>query len=315
MSQIEVGKIPDGEAEFKFLDGKPNKKLIEEEYVRKILTEDVGTKRGRLVLNFLDVSREKVRILMENHLLSKEDKEVVLNVYWSLLPDFFKSREITFPESLKSKLISDPEWLLEFVEFIGSWYLDMEKIAEWKKKMSPEEEKFIWQLFHRKFEARSNRGFEDFPKDCQAIIVEIIERYNSENQGEPISILDAGCGPEANAIRDLKNKYKDKVLASGINMEIYDSQTEDVDLKEGDLRNMPFADNSFDLVYEIAVAGHLRSKEDIESFVTEVLRVLKPKGKFLLTDAYPDLKFLDALGIKYKILKEKPYLLEKLSIK
>jgi len=299
--------------EFRFADGEAGKPTLDESTIRKILTEGVGSRQGSITLDFLDVAYDRYKELLENQSLNGADQALALNIFWSLASDIFKTfKQVEFPESLKAKLISDPEWLLEFIKFIGSWEIDPDEIAKWKTKMSPEEEKFFWQIFDRQFYSRVNRGLETFPEPYKIIITEIIEEGIRLHPDKPTAVLDVGCGPLAKAIRDLKNRYKDKIEASGINMEIYDTSSADVNLREGDARNMPYKDDTFDLAYEVGVAGYFKGK-DMEAFVAEVMRVLKAQGKFLLTDSYPDLKFLNALGIKYKILREKPFLIEKVN--
>jgi ubiquinone/menaquinone biosynthesis C-methylase UbiE len=47
--------------------------------------------------------------------------------------------------------------------------------------------------------------------------------------------------------------------------------------------SLPFADNTFDTVFSIAVLHHIPGKENRQRFVSEALRVLKPNGTCVLT--------------------------------
>lgn len=286
---------------------------LDEARVRKVFTDGLTMEASYEKDDFLDKAYERYESLMQDQNLNGADQRLVLNVFWSLAKDFLKiSDDVEFPDSLKEKLISDRGWLMKFVRYIQSWEIDMREIEKWKEKMSPEEEKFFWQIFHRKFNVRSNRGFEEFPEQYKKIISGIIETGVENYPERPVSVLDVGCGPKAKAIRDLKEKYKGKIDAFGINMEIYDMSSPDVFLKEGDARNMPFDKDMFDLAYEIGVAGYFRTNDrDLADFITDAMRVLKPGGKLLLTDARPDLNFLDSLGIGYKIIQQDPLVIEK----
>jgi phthiocerol/phenolphthiocerol synthesis type-I polyketide synthase E len=57
---------------------------------------------------------------------------------------------------------------------------------------------------------------------------------------------------------------------------------------EGDAEGLPFAAGSFDVITNVE-SSH--SYPAIESFYSEVLRVLKPGGFFLYTDVFPEVEF------------------------
>ena len=54
------------------------------------------------------------------------------------------------------------------------------------------------------------------------------------------------------------------------------------DARAGDVRGMPFKDGEFDAVVSVDAIDHL-NKEGIAKALSEVARVLKPRGEFLLT--------------------------------
>ncbi len=56
-------------------------------------------------------------------------------------------------------------------------------------------------------------------------------------------------------------------------------------LLEGDAQNLPFEDNSFD---SVSISFGLRNIPDRQAVYNEVLRVLKPKGRFLVLEMYHD---------------------------
>lgn len=61
-----------------------------------------------------------------------------------------------------------------------------------------------------------------------------------------------------------------------------------VKLRKGIIENIPFKNNSFDLIFCISVLEHLSSRNQEKGF-KEIYRVLKPGGRFILTVDY----FLD----------------------
>lgn len=54
-----------------------------------------------------------------------------------------------------------------------------------------------------------------------------------------------------------------------------------IEMIQGDAENMPFADHSFDV---ITVAFGVRNFENLEKGLTEIYRVLKPGGKFIILE-------------------------------
>jgi demethylmenaquinone methyltransferase/2-methoxy-6-polyprenyl-1,4-benzoquinol methylase len=54
-----------------------------------------------------------------------------------------------------------------------------------------------------------------------------------------------------------------------------------IEMIQGDAENMPFADNSFDV---ITVAFGVRNFENLEKGLNEIYRVLKPGGKFIILE-------------------------------
>jgi SAM-dependent methyltransferase len=61
-----------------------------------------------------------------------------------------------------------------------------------------------------------------------------------------------------------------------------------LEVQIGDIREMPFADASFDGVVSVAAIDHL-NKEGVERSLAEVRRVLRPDGQFLLMVVNPDI--------------------------
>jgi SAM-dependent methyltransferase len=57
-----------------------------------------------------------------------------------------------------------------------------------------------------------------------------------------------------------------------------------VETKEGDARQLPFAENTFDVVVSNFVLHELKTRAEREKMVREIVRVLKPGGRLALVD-------------------------------
>jgi ubiquinone/menaquinone biosynthesis C-methylase UbiE len=74
-----------------------------------------------------------------------------------------------------------------------------------------------------------------------------------------------------------------------------------VDIKEGDARDLPFADDTFDVVLSNFVVHELKTPEQREGMMREVARVLKPGGKVALVDfifTEDCVAYLEKYGVK-----------------
>ena len=80
-----------------------------------------------------------------------------------------------------------------------------------------------------------------------------------------------------------------------------------VEVKQGDARQLPFAEGSFDVVISNFVVHELKSRQDREQMMREVARVLKPGGQVALIDfIFTDdcVKDLTGFGIDVERLRE-----------
>jgi SAM-dependent methyltransferase len=111
-------------------------------------------------------------------------------------------------------------------------------------------------------------------------------------------VLDAGAGSGRAAVGVLLSRPKTTVVGLDIYSGYWgiDDNTPErflqnariagagdrADVRTGDLRDMPFKDGEFDAVVSVAAIDHL-DKAGIAKALSEVARVLKPGGEFLLT--------------------------------
>ena len=129
-------------------------------------------------------------------------------------------------------------------------------------------------------------------KDRRQAQIELIEEMLNWAEVEAIScgcpqILDVGCGIGGSSLY-LAQKFN--ASATGITLSPVQAKratervreaglSSEVQFQVADALDMPFADNSFDLVWSMESGEHMPDKE---KFLQECYRVLKPGGIFLM---------------------------------
>jgi len=117
------------------------------------------------------------------------------------------------------------------------------------------------------------------------------------NNISPESILDIATGTGDLAIMFAENTAAKKIVGLDISEGMLNVGKEKVTKKNlenriemviGDSEKLPFKDNSFDA---ITVSFGVRNFETLETGLSEILRVLKPKGKFVILETSVPTKF------------------------
>jgi arsenite methyltransferase len=81
-----------------------------------------------------------------------------------------------------------------------------------------------------------------------------------------------------------------------------------IEVETGDIQSLPYPDNSFNAVLSNLVIHNIPRQEDRERALKEMLRVLKPGGKFVISDIQHGKEYKDFLGsLGYKSLSETYY--------
>ncbi len=118
------------------------------------------------------------------------------------------------------------------------------------------------------------------------LIEELLFWAGVNNQDNPQQLLDVGCGIGGSSLY-LANKFSAEVTgitlsavqASRAKERAIDFGLEDkAQFQVANALSMPFADNSFDLVWSLESGEHMPDKA---KFLAECYRVLKPGGKFI----------------------------------
>jgi len=185
---------------------------------------------------------------------------------------FYKGTK-PIPETLKIKILThlNRSELLFFIT--GDIYLNTMMKLEKEAGLTEEEEAFLWPMFNNTDPEYSERAYN--LSDSLGVIDALIAARGK------VSVLDAGCGPNARSLRNLKGRYRDKVDATGLDIDIEPGQVEGVRLVKGNVRHMEFPDESFDLVNESYLLVHFPRAEEFTAALKEIMRVLKKGGVFV----------------------------------
>ena len=140
------------------------------------------------------------------------------------------------------------------------------------------------------------KNYEEFSKTRYSIW-DSVKKF-SESFKKDSLVLDAGCGNGKNM-----NYLKDKCEIIGIDScknFVTLCKERQLNVLESNILNLPFEDSTFDYIISIAVIHHLKTESERYKAIDEMLRVLKPNGKILVTVwAYESDKFSE--NKKFKI--------------
>ena len=133
-------------------------------------------------------------------------------------------------------------------------------------------------------------------------------------------ILDIGCGTGAVTVKIAKNISTGKVVGIDVfkgmsgnspNIAIRNAEIEGViekvEIQNGNALDLPFDNNSFDIVTMGSVLHEMGSDENVIKALNEVNRVLKPGGKFITVELLRNTKMFIFFPFLFLIWKPKEY--------
>lgn len=120
--------------------------------------------------------------------------------------------------------------------------------------------------------SRYEKGRKEYPEE---VISECFKNYSEGN------VLDLGCGTGIST-RQLKLFTRGKLIGTDINKEMLEKASGDIEYLQADTKSLPFEDSSFSLITAFSAFHWFHEREDLE----EILRVLKPKGSFVVVNRY-----------------------------
>lgn len=104
----------------------------------------------------------------------------------------------------------------------------------------------------------------------------------SKQFSQSSNVLDAGCGNGKNMLH-LQHLVATITGFDNCKNFVTLCNMRGLHVIEGDIINPPYEDNTFDFIICIAVIHHLKHECDRTKAMNELLRILKPGGKVLLT--------------------------------
>lgn len=187
-----------------------------------------------------------------------------------VVPSILASAVMTTPTFDLSTSVTDP-----FPERIRSFYDESSRL--WEQ---------VWgEHMHHGYYGPDGQDPPDNPQDAQRILIEKILDWSGV--AHPQTILDVGCGIGGSTLY-LASKYR--AMATGITLSPVQADRGAARAKMAGLGNyvqfevadalaMPFAENSFDLVWSLESGEHMSNKGQ---FLRECYRMLKPGGRLIL---------------------------------
>lgn len=212
--------------------------------------------------------------------LTDEEHIILFDTFWEV---YHKktNMDIKISDHLKIEIINHrdkipPKHLANLVML----FLDGDTINSLVERcgLNSSEEGELWGMFHKRFHGDSAR-------DCDSInrilgIYKIMDR--KIKWFGKINVLDVGCGKNGHGISTLVAKYENKIKGFGIDLDIQEHPS-NVKLTIATADNLPFPNNSFDVIYSCEVFIYFNDGKAVKA-LKELLRVLKPKGIFVFSD-------------------------------
>lgn len=121
--------------------------------------------------------------------------------------------------------------------------------------------------------------------------IETIGKHISEND----DVLDVGCANGYSAFRQLELKkprsikgidFSENMIKEAIKRHSAEKCGENISFQVGDVRDLAFPDESFDVVYTTRVIINLPNWEEQLQGIRELVRVARPGGKVVLSEAF-----------------------------
>jgi ubiquinone/menaquinone biosynthesis C-methylase UbiE len=109
-----------------------------------------------------------------------------------------------------------------------------------------------------------------------------VEKFVSTLNGDEL-ILEVGCGNGKN-MKYLLDQEFINVQGCDFSKELVNiCKNNKLNVIEGNILNLPYQDNSFDVLMCVAVLHHISNLEDRKRAICELIRVTKPNGKIFIT--------------------------------
>lgn len=146
-----------------------------------------------------------------------------------------------------------------------------------------------WSKF---YQTKVNEDFPSWP--IEHIVKLFFGNYlkNKISLPKNASVLDVGCGFGNNLLPFLQKGYKCygtevTLQITKIAKKVLNERGYNVDIKVGSNRDLPFKDNSFDVLISSGVIHYEGSEKNVKDAIAEYTRVLKPNGILFISTTGP----------------------------
>lgn len=124
------------------------------------------------------------------------------------------------------------------------------------------------------------------------ISLELITEASKRIVPNASAVLDIGCGAGNYTLMMLSKLPNLNCTLVDLSLPMLNKAFErvsaatkgNVEIKQGDIREVDLAENSFDIILAGAVLHHLRDDQDWETTFTKIFKLLKPGGCFMISD-------------------------------
>ncbi|MBU3093672.1 class I SAM-dependent methyltransferase [Clostridium sp. CF011] len=137
------------------------------------------------------------------------------------------------------------------------------------------------QNFNMQAKVYDESNYSKYPRECYPNVIKVLSEIEFD------TILDLGCG--TGSVLALLLEQKPNIHAYGLDLSdemltiARQKLEEKAELIQGDSENLPYKDNSFDVV--ICTESFHHYPNPLKA-LDEIHRVLKPQGKFILCDTW-----------------------------
>src|SRR5690606_25853177 len=129
----------------------------------------------------------------------------------------------------------------------------------------------------------SHRRFDEIDTYFSGMVSQHIEELLGKIHDRPVRILDLGGGVGSAAVRDVQQKYGDRVTVINVDIAHEKQEENNVQRVQAEVEHLPFATGSIDMAYSYQLFPFLKRlqkehDQHVRQGVAEIARVLSPGG-------------------------------------